>query len=386
MNALNYYPTSWDRIPLAFSGLALVALAIVALALMVARRDTLVARSQALACGLCIGTAGAIACGIGFLFAQSQTRGPAFFLAPDNFRMGLLGGIGLGLLSSLTVVAIIALRSAAIAGLLIGTVIGLVVFRLIFGPTAGFGGEVGFGVGQEVGIMFGAAGGLLGGIVGNIFGLVIRRMSAVSAHSDTYAPSPAHRGWRWPLIGLALGAVIATLIAVLGAQMGIFQFLVPYNGQIPDVPPDTSPTGMQHDFLFGLGMFAVGGALIGCFLGLQWMSSRGTGVRRHSVWLGMGLIVALICGLTFGLDHRYVGGPFIPRSVLPDPVAGMRGLLIGLAAGVVIGGALALLTAHISNAAPRRQVAARMALVVIVGLLLLTLPDWYTPLFAISIM
>src|SRR6185312_14308303 len=150
-------------------------------------------------------------------------------------------------------------------------------------------------------------------------------------------------------------------------------------------PPDTSPLGMQHDLLFGLGMFAIGGALSGCFLTLQWMTSGDAGPRRHGLWLGVGLVVALVCGLTFGLDHRYVGGPLLLNFVLPDPIAGMRGLLLGLAVGAIVG-ALLLVAAYTTRAHPRRQMLAREGIALIIGLLLLTLPFWYVPLFAISIM
>ena len=384
MYSLGYYPSSWDRIPLAFSGVVLVVLAVVAIALLFARRDALAMRSQALAGGLCIGVVGGMACGIGFLYAQSRTGGPSFSLAPDNFRAGLLCGIGLGMLALLAIGAFMALRSAAIVGLLLGAAIGLVVFRLIFGPTAGFGGEVGLGVGQEVGIMCGAAGGLLGGITGAALSIATRNMRAFPSHVSIDATTPIRSGWRWPLMGLALGGLGGVLVGALGAYMGVFTFLVPYNGQIPDVPPDTSPLGLQHDLLFGLGMFAVGGALIGCFLTLQWMTSSEAGPRRYGVWLGVGLVVALVCGLTFGLDHRYIGGPLPLFFVLPDPIAGTRGLLLGLAIGAIVG-ALLLVVARITRAHPRRHVLAREGITLMIGLLLMTLPFWYVPLFAISI-
>jgi hypothetical protein len=99
----------------------------------------------------------------------------------------------------------------------------------------------------------------------------------------------------------------------------------------------------------------------------------------------VGLVVALVCGLTFGLDHRYVGGPLLLHFVPPDPIAGMRGLLLGLACGVVVG-ALLLFVARIARAHPRRQMLLREGIALIIGLLLVTIPFWYVPLFAISIM
>jgi hypothetical protein len=210
-------------------------------------------------------------------------------------------------------------------------------------------------------------------------------MRAFPSHVSIDATTSIRAGWRWPLIGLALGALGGVLVGALGAYMGVFTFLVPYNGQIPDVPPDTSPLGMQHDLLFGLGMFALGGALIGCFLTLQWMTSGDAGPQRYGVWLSVGLVVALVCGLTFGLDHRYVGGPLLLHFVPPDPIAGMRGLLLGLACGVVVG-ALLLFVARIARAHPRRQMLLREGIALIIGLLLVTIPFWYVPLFAISIM
>lgn len=90
-------------------------------------------------------------------------------------------------------------------------------------------------------------------------------------------------GWRWPLIGLVLGGLGATLIGALGAYFGIFQLLVPYDAQVPDPGPDLSAAAALHNVLFGLGIFAAGGALIGCFLALQRMSSKGRGAQRYAL-------------------------------------------------------------------------------------------------------
>ncbi|HKT39305.1 MAG TPA: hypothetical protein VJR48_13100, partial [Ktedonobacterales bacterium] len=350
----------------------------------ISRRHELADRPLALAGGASIGLAIGLVGGIGFLALQSRTGGPDFSLAPYEVRVGLLCGLGLGLLAALAVGAIAVWRSISAGGMLLGTLAGLGIFRLIFGPTAGFGGEVGLGVGHEVGIMFGAAGGLLGAILAAVILLVAHPVRARSAATDT--PVPARRGWRWPLLGLAVGAVVAALIAVLGAQLGIFQFLVPYNGQVPDVPPDTSPVGLQHDFLFGLGMFAVGGALIGCLLSLHWALSSGDDAWRHGVWLGAGMVIALLCGLSFGLDHRYVGGPLLATQfqIAQDPAASMRGLVIGLVSGMALG-VLLLVGARIGRTHARWQTVARMVLALIVGLLLITLAYWFTPIFAINI-
>ena len=62
----------------------------------------------------------------------------------------------------------------------------------------------------------------------------------------------------------------------------------------------------------------------------------------------------------------------------------MRGLLIGLACGVVVG-ALLLVVARITRAHPRRQMLLREGIALIIGLLLVMLPYWYVSLFAISI-
>lgn len=384
MDSLLYFPGSWDRHTIIVMGLLITLLALISMILVFTWRHGLVARTLALAGGASIGPAIGLAGGSGFLALQLRTGGPDFLLAPYDVRAGLVCGLGMGLLALLAVAAIVALRSAPALGMLLGTLAGLGIFRLIFGPTAGFGGEVGLGVGYEVGIMFGAAGGLLGAIIAAIILLVVRAGRSRSTELDT--PILARRGWRWPLIGLAVGAVVATLVAVLGAQLGIFQFLVPYNAQVPDVPPDTSPTGMQHNFLFGLGMFAVGGALIGCFLGLQWALSSGNSARYHGIWLGVGMAVALLCGLSFGLDHLGVGGPLIVTQlqIAQDPDASIRGLVIGLAGGIALG-VLLLVGARIAQTHARWYNAVRMALALIVGLLLIVLPYWYTPVFAISI-
>ena len=389
MDALGYYPSSWDRIPLALSGLVAILLALVSLALIALRRDTLVARPQALAGGLCMALVWALACGNAFLYAQSLTGGPSFFLAPIDIRAGLFSGIGLGALAVLAIGAFVMFRSMATAGMMLGAAIGLVIFRLVFGPTAGFGGEVGFGVGQEVGVMCGAAGGLLGGILGSILGGFFSGERAASSREDAQQPMTSRDGSRLvvALAGLVGGGAVGGVVAETGANIGLFQFLIPYNAQVPDVAPDTSPTGLLHDFQFGLGLFIVGGALIGCFLALQWMSSDKTGARRHGVWLGVGLVVALISGLTFGLDHRFVGGPLLsghPQIAL-DPVATVRGLLIGLGVGMAFG-ALLLVFIRITRTRGRLQAALRTTLTLIIGILLVSLPYWYTPIFAISIM
>ena len=384
MSILGYYPTAWDRAPLVLCGAVVIVLALVALGLLVFRRDGLAARTEALAGGLCIALAWTLACGNAFLFVQSRTGGPPFFLAPVDVRAGLLLGVGLGALALLAVGAFVALRRASIVGLLLGAAVALVIFRLIFGPTAGFGGEVGYGVGQEVGVMFGVAGGLLGGVIGSAVAAI-----AVSMRRADEQQSTTTRGGRRLLVGLAglvVGGGVGALVGVAGANAGAFQFLVPYNAQVPDVAPDTSPAGLQRDYLFGLGLFVIGGALIGCFLALQWPRSDKAGARRHGVWLSAGLVIALICGLTFGLDHRFVGGPFLAHLQFPaDPAASIRGLLIGLAAGVILG-ALLLIFARITRSRGRWQVASRTILALAVGVLLVTLPYWYTPIFAISIM
>ena len=383
--SLGYYPSSWDRFPLALSGLLVIILALVALGLLLVRRDMLAARTQSLAGGLCMALVWALACGNALLYAQSQTGGPAFFLAPIDVRAGLLSGIGLGALAALAIGAFVMFRSAAIVGMMAGAALGLVIFRLIFGPTAGFGGEVGYGVGQEVGVMFGAVGGLLGGILGGIVAVV--RMATRLPEGQPQPQARVGRRLLVALLALVVGGLAAGLIGAIGVNAGVFQFLVPYNAQIPDVPPDTSPAGMLHDFLFGLGLFVVGGALIGCFLALQWMSSAFPAGRRHSVWLSVGLVVAFIGGLTFGLDHRFVGGPPLigaPQIAL-DPAASVRWLLVGLAVGMVSGAGL-LVFAHATRSRGRWQATARTTLALVVGVLALTLPYWYTPIFAISIM
>jgi len=167
--------------------------------------------------------------------------------------------------------------------------------------------------------------------------------------------------------------------------VGAFQFLVPYNAQVPDVPPDTSSAGLERDFLFGLALFVIGGALIGCFLALQWTPTDKTGARRHGLWLGVGLVIALISGLTFGLDHRLVGGPFIAHLPFPtDPAASVRGLLVGLGGGFLLG-ALLLIFARVTRSRGRWWTASRTIVALAIGVLLVTLPYWYTPIFAISI-
>ncbi|HEX6541856.1 MAG TPA: hypothetical protein VF040_08895 [Ktedonobacterales bacterium] len=385
MGPLQYYAGLWDRAALTIVGFFTIVMALVSGALVLVRRNALAEREQALAGGLAIGLVVGLAGGIGFLSLESQTGGGIFFLAPLDIQTGLLCGLELGALAALAIGAFIAQRSIALAGTLIDMLLGLAIFRLLFGPSAGLGGEVGLGVGRDVGIMFGTAGGLLGGIAGQAISVARQKRAIRGLPPDTPPDTlaPASPGWRWPVIGMAFGALAAALIGALGAWLGIFEFLVPYNAQIPDVPPDTSPAGMLHNLLFGLGLFAVGGALIGCFLGLQWMASAEDGARHHRLWLGVGLIVALICGLSFGFGHRYVGGPLLVTPQLPpDPIAAVRGLLIGLAGGAVAGFLLLMLTR--TNHA-RWQTLTGTAMALLIGLLAVALPYWFTPFFAISI-
>ena len=383
MSVLDYYPTAWDRAPLMLGGAAVIVVALVALALIVFRHDGLAARTQALAGGLCIALAWTLACGNVFLAVQSRTGGPPFLLAPVDRRAGLLLGIGSGALALLAVGAFVAFWRASIVGLLLGAAVALVIFRLIFGPTAGFGGEVGYGVGQDVGVMFGVAGGLLGGVIGSVIAAIVASMRREDGQQPTTT-----RGGRRLLVGLGglvVGGVVGALIGVAGVNVGAFQFLVPYNAQVPDVPPDTSPAGLERDFLFGLALFVIGGALIGCFLALQWTPTDKTGARRHGLWLGVGLVIALISGLTFGLDHRLVGGPFIAHLPFPtDPAASVRGLLVGLGGGFLLG-ALLLIFARVTRSRGRWWTASRTIVALAIGVLLVTLPYWYTPIFAISI-
>ena len=70
--------------------------------------------------------------------------------------------------------------------------------------------------------------------------------------------------------------------------------------------------------------------------------------------------------------------------MLIDPDASIRGLVIGLAGGIALG-VLLLVGARIAQTHARWYNAVRMALALIVGLLLIVLPYWYTPVFAISI-
>lgn len=379
MSLLPYYPGMWDRATLMLMGLIVIVLAAVSITLAVTRRDALAWQSEALAGGICIGLATGLACGMAFLVMQTYI-GVGFLLAPARFQTGLLLGLGLGALAVLAIAAFVRLLSAPVVGLVLGAILGLVVFRLGFGPTAGFGGEVGLGVGREVGIMLGTAGGLLGGLAAHTFH-AMRHPRAPSAQNDTGEATSvvARPGWTWPLLGLGLGGLAGILVGAIGVYMGIFEFLVPYNAQIPDVPPDTSPAGMLRDLLFGLGTFAIGGALVGCFLALQWRSSGSAGTRRYGVWLGVGLIAALICGLSFGFDQTGVGGPLIPNQIPPDPIAGMRGLLLGLGGGT-LAAALLLAGVRITRAHLRWQVFTRELIVLAAGLLVLVLPYWYMPI------
>ena len=388
MDLFSYYPALWNQAVPELLGLIIIALSLISLALIAARRDTLVTRTLALANGASIGLAGGVFAGIALLFAQTLA-GSAFLLAPIDFQTGLRGGIALGALALLAVGALITSWNAAVLGLLAGAGVAMVIFSLIFGAATGNGGEIMPGISQEVAIMAGVAGGVLGGIAGHAIRIAARNMRMFPDYVVIDASTPMRPQWRWPLIGLTLGALASALGGGLGAYMGIFEFLVPYSAQSPDASPGTATLGTLQGILFGLGLFAISGALIGCFLMLQWMTSGGVGARRYGVWLGVGLVTALICGLSFGLSLRGADSGPVPMIldtsyIRQDPVAGMRGLLVGLAGGAVIG-MLLLWLARFSQVHARWQMVARQGIVIAVGLLLITLPLWYMPLVGVAI-
>jgi hypothetical protein len=88
----------------------------------------------------------------------------------------------------------------------------------------------------------------------------------------------------------------------------------------------------------------------------------------------------LASGLSFGMQHRFVGGPplELPPPV-PDPRAGGIGLAIGAAAGILIGAGILLLRRQ-----SVRHPLARGAATACIGVTVLTMPLWLTPLLGIS--
>lgn len=381
---------NWNIDILVLSGLVVLVLVVVACTVLLIRREssTVIFGSQALAGGLALGLAGGLAGGIAFVFARSRA-GSAYLLPPFDFRAGLITGLSMSalVLLALGTLTYLGLRRSSLISVLIGTAAGLVLFRLIFGPTAGFGGELGEGFGSEVGIMFGAAGGLLGGIAGHGFDLATRNMHTFPSHVVIDETTPMRPDWRWLVMGLVLGGLGATLVGALGAYFGIFQLLVPYVAQVPDPGPDLSAAAALNNVLFGLGTFAAGGALIGSFLALQRMSFEGRSAQRYALWAGVGLVVGLIGGLGAGLDVSAVGGPrplnFVPVPH-PDPSGGVRGLLVGLMAGALLGAVLLVLAG--SRRIPSRwTLAIRESAVFITGMLALTFPLWYTPFWGVAI-
>lgn len=243
---------NWNIDILVLSGLVVLVLVVVACTVLLIRREssTVIFGSQALAGGLALGLAGGLAGGIAFVFAQSRA-GSAFLLPPFDFRAGLITGLSMSalVLLALGTLTYLGLRRSSLISVLIGTAAGLVLFRLIFGPTAGFGGELGEGFGSEVGIMFGAAGGLLGGIAGHGFDLATRNMHTFPSHVVIDETTPMRPDWRWLVMGLVLGGLGATLVGALGAYFGIFQLLVPYVTRVPDPGPDLSAAAALNNVL-----------------------------------------------------------------------------------------------------------------------------------------
>jgi hypothetical protein len=390
---LAYPPDFWNVDMLMFMGLIVIALAVAAVVvLLIWRRSSIALRSQALAGGLALGLAGGLLGGIAFVFAQSRNS-PGYLLPPFDFKAGVFTGIGVSALLPIACGALtyLHLRRAPLIGVLVGMVAGLAVFRVLFGPTVGFGGELDEGFGSEIGVMFGAAGGLMGGITGHVINIATANMRAFPSHIVIDASTPVRPGWSWPLIGLVLGSLGATLIGALGASIGIFQLLVPYHTQTPDSGRDLSTTAALNNVLFGLSIFAVGGALIGCFLALQRMTAEGRGAQRYALWAGVGLVAGLICGIGFGLNVAGFGGPLITPTPLnyvpdphPDPSGGVRGLLVGLVSGALLG-ILLLVLAGSRRLPSRWTLVIRESAALIVGMLALTFPLWYTPFWGIAI-
>jgi hypothetical protein len=383
----------WNTDILVLSGLAIIVLVVVAsVVLLLRRRGDIASNSMALAGGLSLDLSGRLLGGIAFVFVQSRA-GSAYVLPPFDFRAGLITGLSMSLLVTLALGALTYrhLRHLPLIGALVGMVTGLVLFRLIFGPTAGFGGELDKGFGSEAGIMAGAAGGLLGGITGHGIAIATRTVRTFPSPATSDETTFVHPSWRWPVIGLVLGSLGATLVGAFGAYLGIIQLLVPFYPRTPDPGPDLSATAALNDVLFGLSIFAVGGALIGCFLELQRMAAQGRDAQRYGLWAGAGLVAGLICGLGFGLNVSLVGGQVYISHPLnwvpvphPDPAGGTRGLLVGLVTGDVLGVAL-LVLARSPRVPIRWHVAIREASALIIGTLVLTFPLWYTPFWGVAI-
>lgn len=149
----------------------------------------------------------------------------------------------------------------------------------------------------------------------------------------------------------------------------------------------------------GVGLFAVGGALMGGIAGGLAGQARSettdtAPVSRlgSSAWpvATPGLFLGLVGGLAIGLTYRYIGGYLIPTGQ-SNPQAGMVGLLIGGASGLLAGIGIAVLWNRGGKPVSDRQAARRTVGpgagvdLLLLGVVVLSLPYWFIPLVGLNI-
>lgn len=341
------------------------------------------ALANGLLTGLGVGVALGLVGGLAFMLAATHL-GPLGQGFPFDRNAGLIDGVGLGILLGFAAGRVWRLPLGLSLGATLGLAVGLVGFRLALGPTAGFGGEIGFGAGPEIGLDLALAGGLLGALIGTV--------------AEWRAPaSTAVVGPRRPVVvGAETGFAGGVLAALVGWVAGWFVFIVPPIAFEAACNPVCSsglpPVVRSLGLVYGLGVFGLGGALVGALLGSlarrrSGATNDGAGATIHWAGLAPGLAAGLAGGLAAGFAVGFVGGPPPPpflRLPQPNPAAGWMGLWVGLAGGALVGVGLAAALAW-AERRPERRSLVLGAVAVAMGILVLTLPHWYLTVFFLNV-
>lgn len=334
---------------------------------------------SALIAALALGLAGGVMFG-----AVQVVAGPSQFFLPDQWASGMLLGLGCGVVFGCGAWWVPQLPRGTIAGLALGLAVGLALFRLVFGFTAGFGNELDAGVGTEVELVCGLMGGLAGALIGTL------AAPPLSADRPVLAPE-TRRAPLW--VGMLGGLVAAVAFALVGQFAGWFVLMLPYVGRTPECAPAAptacvgpSPAADALGFLYGLGIFGLGGLLVGGLVGVLVGSLRGSaGGTWRGAALTAGLVGGLATGLAAGIQHRDVGGPLLPGwHLVPDPVAGGWGLGLGLLGGLA-GGMLCGALLRWVDQRPEERVGVCGVIVVALGVTVLLLPVWFVPVVGVHI-
>lgn len=343
-------------------GVLIGALAVITLLTYAMRRSLPLRLAEGALTGLPTGLIVGIVSGFVFEFIQSLLGIVRFTLA-GGFSVGVtLGGV-LGWLGMLALTTRQGTPWSLAIGAIIGLIAGLVAFRLAFGAHAGFGPELDSGAGPEVGILLGTVGLLVGAVVAQM----------IDARNS--------RTFRWSRIGLtALGGAVAGLIfgliiTVIGWQTVAAAFM------LPELAPNYAmPGGALAGVLYGLGLFVLIGASLGATAG-----TVADGGLVGSLGLPFSVGIGGLIGLTLGLSHSDVGGPFaFGRHQSFDPTGTRWGLLIGLAAGLAVG-ALCWLALRWSERRPRTHAVVVAVLLLALSVALISTPLWFHPLFGVDI-